>query len=125
MALAPVARAGTVDETDFRIRNAQDFVDLCKVSADAQYAAEAIHFCHGFAAGAWQYHEAQAAGPNGHRLVCLPTPSPTRDQALAEFVTWADAHPERMGEPAVEVLFRWLVEKWPCPKAGAAKGSKP
>ena len=32
------------------------------------------------------------------------------------FVTWAREHPQHMGEPPVEALFRWLVATWPCRK---------
>jgi hypothetical protein len=106
---------------DFYVRNAQDLVDLCTVTEQEPIKAEAIHFCHGFASGAWQYHLAQADGPQGRRLVCPPE-SATRNEALTGFVEWSARHPERMGEPAVEALFRFLIERWPCPAPAAPGG---
>jgi len=119
---APSARAAVAEE-DFYIKNAQDLVDLCSVKPDNSLAAQAIHFCEGFVSGAWQYHQAQANGPKGVRLVCPPDPPPTRDQAVGLFVTWAQepANAQYMSEPAVETLFRFLVSKWPCPATGAEK----
>ena len=42
------------------------------------------------------------------------------------FVAWSRTHPDRMAEPGVEALFRFLNEKYPCPAAAAATkgGSK-
>lgn len=120
VALAAPASA-QLGREPFMIRSTQDLVDLCKADPSDPLYDDAINFCHGFAAGAWQYHEAQANGPKGHRLVCLPEPPPKRADALAQFLTWASAHPEHMKEPAVESLFRFLIEKWPCPEAAATK----
>ena len=106
---------------DFRIRSAQDLVDLCGVKPDDKLYTAAVHFCEGFITGAWQYHQAQANGPAGQRLVCPPEPPPTRDQAVAMFVAWSATHPDRMAEPGVEALFRFLVEKYPCPAAAPVK----
>lgn len=113
--------AGAATEDDFYVRNTQDLVDLCTVKEGDPVAEEAVHFCHGFLSGAWQYHEAQANGPKGVRLVCPPNPPPTRDEVLEGFVVWAQA-PERaqyLSEPAVETLFRYLIERSPCPRAAA------
>lgn len=119
--LAPTSAFATSTD-DFFVRNAQDLVDLCTVNASDPLKDAAIHFCHGFASGAWQYHLAQAAGPDGERLVCPPE-SATRSEAIESFVAWSRHHAEAMTEPAVEALFRFLVEKWPCPsKAAATQG---
>ena len=116
LAVSPGSATAALSEDDFFIKNAQDFVDLCAADpADPLYSA-AIHFCHGFASGAWQYHEAQASGPEGVRIVCVSDPAPTRNEAIAGFVVWANANPEHLSEPAVEALFRYLHDKWPCSK---------
>ena len=125
-AVAPSAARAEFEKEDFHVRSAQDLVDLCAVkNSDPLYSA-AIHFCEGFVTGAWQYHQAQASGPKGTRFVCAPEPPPTRDEAVAMFVTWSGTHADRMTEPAVEALFRFLTEKYPCPAAAPAKkgGSK-
>jgi len=124
--VAPSAARAEFEREDFRIRSAQDLVDLCAAKNDDPLYSAAIHFCEGFVTGAWQYHQAQANGPKGLRLVCPPEPPPTRDEAVAMFVTWSGTHADRMTEPAVEALFRFLTEKYPCPAAAPAKkgGSK-
>jgi hypothetical protein len=118
-ALAPLAAGAALTEDDFYIKSAQDLVDLCSSPESDQLNDAADHFCHGFLAGAWQYNQAMANGPKGVRLVCPPDPPPTRNEVVAGFVAWAGKHPEYMTEPAVEALFRYLVELAPCP---AAKG---
>ena len=60
-------------------------------TSDPLYAS-AIHFCHGFVSGAWQYHNSEESGPKGHRLVCPPDPPPTRNDAIAMFVAWSATH---------------------------------
>ena len=122
-AVAP-ASAQQLDREDFRIRSAQDLVDLCAVKSDDPLYVAAIHFCEGFASGAWQYHQAQANGPRGVRLVCPPDPPPTRDEAVAMFVAWSGTHPQYMADPAVETMFRFLIEKYPCPEPAPAKSKK-
>ena len=120
LALMPQVARAEYEPEDFRIRSAQDLVDLCSVKS-SDPADPAIQFCRGFVSGAWQYHLSEANGPKGVRLVCPPEPPPTRDQAIAMFVAWSATHGDRMSEPAVDALFRFLVEKYPCPVAAPAK----
>lgn len=113
------AAAAALTEDDFYIKNAQDLVDLCSSPESDPLNDAADHFCQGFIAGAWQYHQAQANGPKGVRLVCPTDPPPTRNEVVDGFVAWAATHSQYMTEPAVEALFRYLVELAPCPKGGA------
>jgi hypothetical protein len=125
----PLAAVAALTEDDFYIRSAQDLVDLCAAPADDPLAAEAVHFCHGFASGAWQYY--QATDARSKPFVCVPDPPPTRSEALAKFLVWArePSRAEHLAEPAVETLFRFLHETWPCPEqAGGghhSEGSTP
>jgi hypothetical protein len=121
LALMPQGARAEFEPEDFRIRSAQDLVDLCAVATSDPLYASAIHFCHGFVSGAWQYHLSQANGPKGQRLACLPEPPPTRNEAIAMFMAWSGTHADKLTEPAVDALFRFLVEKYPCPAAAAAK----
>lgn len=120
-ALASPSAQAELTAEPFTIRSAHDLVDLCAADESDALYDDAINFCHGFASGAWQYHQAQANGPNGRRLVCPPDPAPKRADAVAMFVTWMRSHPEHDTEPAVEAFFRFLIEKWPCPEPPAAK----
>jgi len=107
---ASIGAQAALTEDDFYIKNASDLVD----------------FCHGFVSGAWQYHQSVTSGPKGEKLVCPVEPTPTRSEVVAMFVTWANApeHAQYMSEPAVDVMFRFLIEKWPCAGAPAAKSEK-
>ena len=114
-ALIPPCVAGTVTPEDFTVKTTQDLVDLCTVSSDDPKAEAAIHFCHGYLVGAFHYHLAESAGPEGaERLVCLPNPPPSRNDAIEMFIKWVKARPQYMGEVPVETEFRFLIEKWPC-----------
>ena len=114
LALPGLARA--VTEEDFKVKTTQNLINLCTVSADDPHGEKAIHFCHGYLIGAYDYHVTANSGPEGKPLFCMPDPPPTRNAAIGMFVEWAKAHPEYMGEKPVETEFRFLGEKWPCKK---------
>ena len=104
--------AATPDQ--FKARTTADLVGLCSAEpADANYVA-AIHFCHGFATGAYQYYLSLAAASEANRFVCPPEPPPSRTEAIAGFVTWARQNALAMAEPPVESMFRYLAEHYPC-----------
>jgi hypothetical protein len=111
--LAP-AMAVAVDETDFEAKTTQNIINLCTASSEDPLFAQAVNFCHGYLVGAYHYHVAQASGPDGERMVCMPEPPPSRNEAIAMFIEWAKAHPEYRNEPPVETEFRFLIETWPC-----------
>jgi hypothetical protein len=108
--------AEAVNSDIFRVRSTADLIQICSVpTGDSMYAA-AIAFCHGYGVGAYQYYQASVSGPQGRPFVCLPDPPPSRTEAVQMFLAWAREHPQYMGEPAVDTLFRWLGAKWPCSK---------
>lgn len=119
-ALLSSTGAAASEQEDFLMRNTRDLVDLCSTQPDDPLYVAAIHFCNGFAVGAFHFHEAWFSGPDVQPLVCLPSPRPSRQQAIADFVAWSKNHPEHDNQPAVETLFRFLMDKWPCPKAQGA-----
>ena len=112
--LPSLARA--VTEEDFKVKTTQNLINLCTVPADDPLRDKAIHFCHGYLVGAYDYHLAENSGPDGKLLVCPPDPAPTRNAAIDMFIEWAKAHPQYMSEKPVETEFRFLTEKWPCKK---------
>lgn len=110
------AAGWAVTEKDFEIDTARNLLNLCSAPVSDPMYKEASHMCYGFLLGAYAYHLAQNAGPQGKRLVCLPQPEPSRNEGVAMFVEWLKAHPQFLDEEAVEVQFRFMTEKWPCPK---------
>jgi hypothetical protein len=110
------ALATDVTEADFRVKTTQQLVNLCTASADDPHAKEAIHFCHGYLLGAYDYYVAETSGPEAKLLFCLPDPKPTRNEAIAMFLKWAKDRPQLMNQPPVETEFQFLIETWPCKK---------
>lgn len=106
--------SAAVEEADFEVKTTRALLNLCEASSTDPLFGQAINFCHGYLIGAYHYYQAMAAGPDGPRLVCLPDPAPTRNEAIAMFIEWARNHPEYWDEPPVETEFRFLTEKWPC-----------
>jgi hypothetical protein len=109
-----IAQADGVTEKDFEVQTTQNLINLCTVSPQDPLYSQAINFCHGYLVGAFHFHEAQAAGPNGIRLVCPPDPRPSRNSTIGMFIEWAKGHPQYMSESPVETEFRFMIEKWPC-----------
>jgi hypothetical protein len=111
------ARAATPEH--FKNATTADYVALCTATQGQENYVAAIHFCEGFATGAYQFYLALASRDPGERFVCLPDPTPSRDKIKADFVAWTKSNPAVMGDPPVESLFRYLAKTYPC--APAAK----
>ena len=112
--LLPGLAAAAVTNEDFVLSSTQNLLNLCSVSPSDSRAKEAIQMCEGFMLGAYHYYLATNAGKFDMRLVCLPNPTPSRDQVAAMFVEWAKANPQYMKEPPVDSEFRFMSSRWPC-----------
>jgi hypothetical protein len=117
-AVAVSARAQVVED-NFQLRNTGDLVALCGSQATDKMYTAAQNFCHGFAVGTYRsLLAAQTGQPDP--LFCPPAQMPTRTQAIAEFVQWANASPARLQMSAVDGIAEYLAEKSPC-KPGRRK----
>lgn len=96
----------------YRVRTAGDLVKLCSTQASATDHATAIAFCHGVLAGAYGYFEAST--PAADRFICPPKPAPTRTQVANGFVDWDRSRPQLMNDGAIDSLFRYAAEAFPC-----------
>ena len=114
--LSAVGTVGAATEDDFVVPDTKALLALCAAPAESEHQVAAINFCHGYAVGAFQYYQMLEPIIRTHRFVCVQEPKPTRDEVVAGFVAWGQAHPQYGGEPAVETLFRYLSETHPCPK---------
>ena len=103
-----------VTSENFQVKNAQDLVDLCGVERSDPVASQAIHFCEGYLTGVYHYHQGLVAGRRLQPVFCPTGTLPTRDEAVQMFVTWGHSHPQFMTEPAIDTIFRWASETWPC-----------
>ncbi|MGH7186892.1 MAG: Rap1a/Tai family immunity protein [Pseudomonadota bacterium] len=106
--------AAAAEPDNFRVRTTEDLVSLCGAEPGSETYVAAIHFCHGFAVGAYRYYEAIAAASLEDRYVCPPEQPPSRSAVIAEFIGWARQHTEHLAAPAVDSMFRFLGERFPC-----------
>jgi hypothetical protein len=92
-------------------RTAADLADLCAANPKESQGDAKINFCHGFAQGAITV-ELRRAGDK--KPFCFPSPAPTRTATMGEFVNWVRSLPEHRTETAVDGLFKFLGERFPC-----------
>jgi len=105
-----------VTEDNFISKSTGDLVALCTAAPTDRLYTAAVNFCHGFGAGTYAVlASAQQADPK-LRLFCSP-PNVTRNEAIAAFVSWAGARPDRMTLSAVDGIAGFLTETYPCPTA--------
>ena len=126
LAAQPGTGHAAVMEDMFQMRDTSDLVGLCSASqADPLYVA-AIHFCQGFGSGAYGVASEYEGARRRARLFCPPGADqrPNRNTATAEFVQWASALPDVLRLPATDGVMRFLSDRFPCPEATVAKGSR-
>ena len=114
MALAAPAMGQTTNTDTFKVKTGSDLVALCDVSTNDPNYMAAIHFCHGFVVGAFQFYLAQVGNNAKEEFICLPNPGPSRSEGIRAFVAWAKARPETASEKPVDTLFHYLGETYPC-----------
>lgn len=103
-----------VEPDAYRVRNTADLVRVCSAQSSEPDQATAIAFCHGVLAGAYAFYTASV--PVADRFVCPPDPAPTRSKVANDFVAWAKARPQVMEQGAIDNLFRYAAEAYPCKK---------
>lgn len=99
---------------DFRVLTAADLVSLCSAGPNDPNYVPAIHFCHGFGTGAYQYYQSVTTASPDQRYVCPPSPPPSRSAVVIGFVDWMKSRPDLASNPPVEALFQFLAETYPC-----------
>lgn len=109
-----VGTASAASSSNFAVKNVADLVAVCSTPASAPNYREAIHFCHGYVVGAYHYYEGLAAAPAYQPLFCPDSTQQPRDQFIADFIAWTKTHPEFNQDRAVHILFKYMIEKWPC-----------
>ena len=112
LSAALCATAQAAPQDSYRARTTADLVAVCGTTSGEKDYATAIAFCHGVIAGAYNYYDIST--PPGKRFVCAPDPAPKRSQVANDFVAWAKARPQYMDAHAIDTLFRFAAEKYPC-----------
>src|SRR4051812_29262874 len=93
-AALPIGGQAAVTEDNFLIRTTSDLVALCTADRGDPLMTAAVNFCHGFGVGVYQTLSEQEAGRQRGHLICPRGQTPSRNEAVAEFVTWAKAKPD-------------------------------
>jgi len=114
VAAAAATSVGAAEPAHYQVRHAGDLVRLCDAQPAEADHATAIAFCHGVLAGAYGYY--LASTPAADRFVCAPDPAPTRTQVAKGFVAWAKSRPQLMQRGAIDILFNYAAEAFPCGK---------
>jgi hypothetical protein len=108
--LAASAQAAAPEH--FRLHTAADLARVCAPPASDSDRATALAFCHGVLAGAYGYFSAST--PAADRFVCPQSPAQTRAQVANGFVAWLKARPQFNNDGAIDALFRYAAEAFPC-----------
>jgi hypothetical protein len=114
-----------VTEDQFQMRSTGDLVALCSAEKADPYMTAAANFCHGFAVGVFQTLTAEQAARR-NRQFCVTEPMPTRNEAIASYVTWAKADPARLTLRPADSILAYLIETQPCKsQASSKKATRP
>jgi Rap1a immunity proteins len=122
MALGAALTAGAtiasanVTESQFPPRTVQDLIEICAPAKEDPMMTAAINYCEGFVQGAVLVEEAHEEHRDVRQLFCLPSPPPPSGSEMSKFIAWANALPSRLGQPAVDGMFIYLAEAYPCPQ---------
>jgi hypothetical protein len=110
---AALASASEFTFEDFTLDSSEDLLDVCTVEPTHASHFESMAFCYGFFQGAIHYHGSLTRGPNYAPIICNTEPVSVR-QVVSVFVTYAQANPQHLAEPAMDTAIRALAEQWPC-----------
>lgn len=98
----------------YKAHTTAELVAVCSAPTTQADYATAIAFCHGVLAGAYGFYV--SATPVAERYICAPEPAPTRSQVASGFVAWTKKNPQHMKDGAIDTLFRYAAEAFPCKK---------
>jgi hypothetical protein len=107
LAVPAAAQKGAV----LQARTAGELAELCAANPKEALGDAKINFCHGFAQGAISV---ELRHGEGKKPFCFPSPPPTRTVTMKEFVGWVRSMPDHRTPPAVDGLFQFLAERYPC-----------
>lgn len=117
LVILPAAVPAATTPNDFIVRTAGDLATLCSADQNDPMVAAAIGFCEGFAVGVYQtLQETQASLKSP--FFCVPTPGPTRSQAIESFIAWVKANPRVAPQRPADAIFGYLQQTYPCVGAG-------
>ena len=102
------------DASNLTIDTAGELAAVCSIKPGSADYSEALSFCYGYGHGAFQYYKVVAMANEADKFVCPPNPPPTRAEAWKGFLAWLKKNPKYNDKPAIDVLFRYLGQTYPC-----------
>ena len=112
--LLSCARSQAATEANFTLGSTGDLVALCSAAPDNGIGTAALNFGEGYLQGAVTVEMLNMSTFRGPKLFCLPNPPPARSEAMSEFVSWAQAAPDRMSQSPTDGVFGVLRDRYPC-----------
>ncbi len=109
------SQAGAVTEDQFALRSTADLVALCAADPAGPQGTAALNLCAGFGLGVYAVLAEIQSAPRATRMFCLPTPEPTRTEAVAAFVAWGKDAPGTASLPPADGMAKFLMTQYPCP----------
>jgi len=103
--------AGAAEPILLQAHTAGELAALCAAEPGSPGADAKINYCHGFAQGAV---DTRLHGAGDRKPFCFPVPAPTRTATMHDFVTWVRATLANRDLPALDGLFKFLGERYPC-----------
>jgi hypothetical protein len=92
-------------------RTTGELAELCSATPKDPLGDAKINYCYGYFQGAIQ---AEIRGGEARKAFCFPSTPVNRTGTIEEFVSWVRAGSDRKSPPAVEGLFQFLGERFPC-----------
>jgi Rap1a immunity proteins len=109
-------QAAPVSRDDFQVETTGNLVALCGAAQTDPLYTAAVNFCHGFGVATYRaITMQQMAMRTKRKLFCLPTNTPTRDQAISAFVQWASTRPATLASTPTNGIAEYLAAEYPCP----------
>lgn len=110
-ALPGIGHAQAPKTINLQANTAGELADLCAPNPREPGADAKINFCHGYAQGALDATRRRAQEA---KKFCFPPNPPARPVVMGEFVNWVRALPDHRAQPAVDGLFNFFAERFPC-----------
>jgi hypothetical protein len=110
------AAVAAVRDTQLPPTTVRDLIAVCAPAASDPQATGATNYCHGFAQGAVIVEMAHEQQRHARKLFCLPDPKPAAGSELARFIAWSNQAPARLDQPAIDGMFLYLAQQYPCSK---------
>lgn len=112
-AIWPLAGHAAVTEDTFQLRSTGDLLELCSSAPQDRLGTAALNFCEGFGIGAFRVLQ-EVQSVRGLKMFCMPNPMPTRNEALAAFVAWGKANPDKLDVAPQDGVMAFLSSQYSC-----------